>query len=271
MIGFLVVDKPSGMTSHNVVLKVRRGIQIKQIGHAGTLDPMATGVLVLCLGDATRLSEYVMASTKTYDATLHLGVETDTYDADGRITAQTDATHITQAAFEDALNGFRGVITQVPPMYSAIKQDGVALYKLARAGQEVERPARTQVIDALTLIDWSPPYASIRVTCDAGTYIRSLGYDIGAALGVGAHLSALRRVRSGALSDPTPWDTLVAAMQDNTWRQICDRRKAPARRDTRHSIGCCPNCRDPARPIDPKSCRKRARARFGAYTIRMGS
>ncbi len=218
MLGFLVVDKPSGMTSHDVVYRVRRGTGVRAIGHAGTLDPMATGVLVLCMGDATRLSEYVMASNKVYEATLRLGVETDTYDADGRIIAETDATRLTQPDFEAVLPRFIGTIEQVPPMYSAIKQNGVALYKLARAGQEVERAPRTVTIHAIDLIDWQPPDVSIRVTCGAGTYIRSLAHDLGAVLGVGAHLTALRRTRSGVLDDPIAWPTLEAAMGAGDWQ-----------------------------------------------------
>ncbi len=215
--GFLVVDKPGGMTSHDVVLKVRRGTHIKRIGHAGTLDPMATGVLVLCLGYATRLSEYVMHGTKVYEAALRLGIETDTYDTDGRITAQTDASHITRAMLEAVLSRFRGDIVQVPPMYSAIQIDGKRLYELARAGKEVERTPRPVTIHELTIIDWQPPAAKLRVMCSAGTYIRSLAYDIGAALGVGAHLTALRRTQSGSLTDPVNWDDLQTAMGDGSW------------------------------------------------------
>lgn len=217
MNGFLVVDKPQGLTSHDVVLKVRRGTDIKRIGHAGTLDPMATGVLVLCLGYATRLSEYVMNSTKVYRATLRLGIETDTYDAEGRITAEADASHITREQFEAALDPFRGSILQVPPMYSAIQQGGKRLYELARAGQEVERAPRPVTIYALTVTDWQPPDVSIEAACTAGTYIRSLAHDIGATLGVGAHLIALRRTQSGSLADPVAWETLLSALADGTW------------------------------------------------------
>ncbi len=223
MLGFLIVDKPSGLTSHDVVMQVRRGTRIKQIGHAGTLDPMATGVLVLCMGDATRLSEYVMSSSKIYRATLRLGIETDSYDADGQATVHADPAQldaITREQFTASLAPFIGTIGQIPPMYSAIKQDGVRLYKLARAGEEVERAPRTVTIDSITLLDWQPPSATIEITCGAGTYIRSLAHDIGAALGVGAHLTALRRVQSGALGDPVDWQMLLDSLRDKTWERF---------------------------------------------------
>jgi tRNA pseudouridine55 synthase len=220
VIGFLVVDKPRGLTSHDVVAKARRGTHIKRIGHAGTLDPMATGVLVLCLDEATRLVEYVTASEKEYVATLHLGIETDTYDADGQPVRDQDSTGVTRESFIAALDPFRGAIRQVPPMYSALKQNGVRLYELARAGQEVTREARPVTISTLELIDWSPPAAAIRVVCGAGTYIRSLAHDIGEVLAVGAHLTALRRTRSGAADSPIAWDQLLAAFEDGTWQSL---------------------------------------------------
>lgn len=211
--GFLNINKPPGMTSHDVVAKIRRGLKIKKVGHAGTLDPLATGVLVVCLGMATRLSEYVMDSTKRYRARVHLGVTTDTYDAEGEILLQRDCTHITQANVEQALAVFTGEIEQIPPMYSAIKQGGRKLYELARAGETVEREARRVRIDALTVGEWTPPYFTLDVTCSAGTYIRSLAYDLGEALGVGAHLAGLIRVASGrfALEDAITLDDLFSA------------------------------------------------------------
>jgi len=220
MISFLVVDKPRGLTSHDIVARARHGTHLKRIGHAGTLDPMATGVLVLCLDEATRLVEYVTASEKEYVATLRLGVETDTYDADGQTVSEIDPGGVTQAMFTAALDLFRGAIHQIPPMYSALKQNGVRLYELARAGEEVVREARPVMIYALDLIDWQPPSATIRVVCGAGTYIRSLGHDLGAALKVGAHLTALRRTRSGAADQPIGWDRLLAAFEDDHWRAL---------------------------------------------------
>jgi tRNA pseudouridine55 synthase len=195
--GFLNIDKPRGITSHDVVARLRRVTGTRKVGHAGTLDPMATGVLVLCLGAATRLSEYVMASTKRYRAQVLLGVETDSYDADGQVIANADASHLTRADLERALPQFVGDLQQLPPIYSAIKRDGKKLYELARAGQDVELEPRPVTIHALELVDWSGPSFTIDVTCSPGTYIRSLAHDLGAALGVGAHLTGLVRTASG--------------------------------------------------------------------------
>jgi tRNA pseudouridine55 synthase len=217
--GFLVVDKPQGMTSHDVVAKVRRGTGVKRIGHTGTLDPMATGVLVLCIGAATRLSEYVMASTKVYEATIRIGIETDTYDAEGTVIATADVSHLTRADVESALSRFQGEVQQIPPMYSAIKQGGKKLYELARQGKEVAREPRTVWLQT-ELLDLSLPELALRITCSAGTYIRSLAHDLGAALGVGAHLTALRRTRSGALDQPVPWQAILDSMQNGTWREL---------------------------------------------------
>jgi tRNA pseudouridine55 synthase len=210
--GFLNVDKPLHLTSHDVVAKLRRALKLKRIGHAGTLDPLATGVLVVCVGAATRLSEYVMQSTKRYVARVYLGVTTETYDAEGAPLETRDASHITRDDVEHALTAFVGEIDQLPPMYSAIKQGGRKLYELARAGETVERTARRVRIDSLTLNEWSPPLFSLEVTCSAGTYIRSLAYDIGEVLGVGAHLAGLVRSASGGftLDDAAPLDALMA-------------------------------------------------------------
>ncbi len=210
--GFLNVDKPVGMTSHDVVAVVRRALRIRKAGHAGTLDPLASGVLVVCLGSATRLSEYVMASTKRYRARVRLGVETDTYDTEGEVLAVHDASGVTLAAVERALEPLRGEIAQVPPMYSAVKQGGRKLYELARAGETVTRAARPVFIETLTVMEWTPPIVTLDIVCSAGTYVRSLAHDLGAALGVGAHLAGLVRLASGAfkLEDAAPLDTLLA-------------------------------------------------------------
>ncbi len=215
--GFLNIHKAQGMTSHDVVAKVRRGLKVKKVGHAGTLDPMATGVLVVCLGGATRLSEYVMQSTKQYHARIRLGETTDTYDAEGEIQLLRDAAHITREDVLSALTPFKGEIRQVPPMYSAIKQGGRKLYDLARAGETVEREARTVTISALQLSDWLPPEFTLDVTCSAGTYIRSLAYDLGEALGVGAHLTGLARVVSGYFNLDTAV-TLDSLLADENWQ-----------------------------------------------------
>lgn len=231
MFGFLNIDKPSGMTSHDVVAQIRRrakqitGAEVK-VGHAGTLDPMATGVLIVCLGAAARLSEYVMASTKRYRARVRLGVTTDTEDAEGETLETRPIDGITEGDIRAALIPFIGEIEQVPPMYSAIKQGGKKLYELARAGKTVEREARHVRIDALELSDWQPPDFTLDVTCSAGTYIRSLARDIGAALGVGAHLAALTRTGSGGftLENAVALSDVLAA---NEWGSyIMDARRA---------------------------------------------
>jgi tRNA pseudouridine55 synthase len=215
--GFINVHKPGAMTSHDVVAKVRRWLKQHgdnaKVGHAGTLDPLATGVLIICIGNATRLSDYVMHGTKRYRAVVRFGATTDTYDAEGAILQTRDTTHLTLDAVTAVLPQFTGAIQQVPPMYSAIKQDGKKLYELARAGQEVERPPRAVTIHAIHVIDANLPDVTLDVVCSAGTYIRSLAYDLGEVLGVGAHLAALTRTASGtfALEDATTLDALEAA------------------------------------------------------------
>lgn len=216
--GFLNINKPTGMTSHDVVAKIRRGLHIKKVGHAGTLDPLADGVLVICLGGATRLSDYVMHGTKRYTARVHLGITTDTYDLEGAILSERDVTSIRREDVEQALTAFRGDIRQIPPMYSAIKQGGRKLYDLARAGQTVERKARPVTISGLTILDWQPPLVTLDVECSAGTYIRSLAYDLGEALGVGAHLAGLTRTASGRFM--LDQAVSLAALLDNpNWQE----------------------------------------------------
>lgn len=217
--GLLNVYKPAGPTSHDLVLWVRRGTGVKRVGHGGTLDPAATGVLVLCLGSATRLSEYLQGSPKTYVARVCFGVETNTYDAEGEIVAR-DPRPISREQVEAALTGFRGPIAQVPPLYSAIKRGGRKLYELARAGQTVELEPRPVTIYRLELLAWEPSVVTLEVTCSAGTYIRSLAHDLGRAVGVGAHLAALERTASGRFTaaEAVPWERLAAAMADGTWR-----------------------------------------------------
>ncbi len=224
--GFLNINKPLHMTSHDVVAKIRRGLNLKKVGHAGTLDPLASGVLVICVGSATRLSEYVMHGTKRYRAQVHLGVTTDTYDAEGAVVQQRDASHVERGEVETHLTAFTGDIAQMPPMYSAIKQGGRKLYDLARAGQTVERELRPVRIDSLDIVEWSLPEFTLDVVCSAGTYIRSLAYDLGEALGVGAHLSGLSRVTSGTfqLTDAITLDVLLAS---DAWQHhIIDPRSA---------------------------------------------
>lgn len=196
--GFLNIDKPAGITSHDVVARMRRVARQKRIGHAGTLDPAATGVLVLALGAATRLVEYVQEHTsKRYLATIVLGATTTTDDAEGAILEARPVPELGQADVERALNAFRGSIAQVPPMYSALHHDGQRLHELARAGQTVERAARQVTIESLALVEWHSPYLALDIMCSKGTYIRALARDLGAALGCGAHLHALRRTEVG--------------------------------------------------------------------------
>ncbi len=211
MVGILNIDKPSGMTSHDVVSRVRRLAGTRRVGHAGTLDPLATGVLVVCLGQATRLVEYVVGRPKTYVTTVRLGQTTNTYDADGKIE-RIRPVAVTDDQLQAALNQFRGMIEQIPPMYSAIKRNGKPLYKLARQGVTVERAARTVTIYDLQLLERNGNDVTLRVDCSTGTYIRSLAHDLGEALGCGGHVTALRRTRVGLFSAESsiPLDHLSA-------------------------------------------------------------
>lgn len=198
LIGFLLVDKPPGPTSHDVVDLVRRRLGVKRVGHAGTLDPPASGLLVLAVGSATRLLSYVQQKEKTYTATGLLGVTTSTLDAAGSETNRSSV-NVTQAALENVLPKFTGSITQRPPQVSAIKVAGQRAYKEAAAGRTVEIPIRAVEINELSLVSADIPRFSIRVVCSAGTYIRSLVADIGEALNCGAHVTELRRTSSGNL------------------------------------------------------------------------
>ncbi len=193
----IVVDKPAGMTSHDVVQRVRRAIRQRRIGHAGTLDPAATGVLVLLAGRATRLSQYLTAAEKEYEGRLVLGTSTDTQDADGDVTSTGDYSDVTEARLRECFEAFTGDLMQVPPMVSAVKRDGRPLYELARQGVEVEREARPVTVRELALLGFDPPDVRFRVICSKGTYVRTLAADIGSRLGCGAHLGELRRTRSG--------------------------------------------------------------------------
>ncbi|QBI21913.1 tRNA pseudouridine(55) synthase TruB [Egibacter rhizosphaerae] len=200
MDGVLVIDKPAGLTSHDVVARVRKAAGQKKVGHAGTLDPQATGVLVVALGRATRLVPYLQASRKTYEAHMRLGVSTTTLDAEGEVVATADPSGVTEEAFCEVLHGFTGRIEQVPPMVSAVKVGGERLHEKARRGETVAREAREVDIHELVLSEFVPgaeAQAWFLVTCSPGTYIRSLAADVGEALGVGAHLAALRRLGSG--------------------------------------------------------------------------
>jgi tRNA pseudouridine55 synthase len=219
--GVLVVDKPVGLTSHDVVQIVRKGTNIRRAGHTGTLDPRASGVLVILIGPAVRLSEYVSASDKRYQAVVRLGTSTDTYDADGRVTSSLPVT-VTEEQFEEALKQFIGEIEQVPPPYSAVKVKGKKAYEMAREGEEVDlQPRKIQVYN-LELLEWAPPEAVIDVYCSSGTYVRSLAHDLGEALGCGAHLVGLRRTKSGrfTLRDAVPLRKLRESFENGTWYQF---------------------------------------------------
>jgi tRNA pseudouridine55 synthase len=195
--GLLVIDKPEGPTSHDVVARVRRLLRIPGVGHTGTLDPMATGVLPLVLGKATRLARFLTSDAKRYQAEVRLGVATDTYDRQGDATGDAVAVAVTREDVEAALSGFRGEITQTPPSYSAKKIGGVSAHRLARRGEAVT-PAAVQVtVHHLELLEFSGDRLTLEVHCSAGFYVRSLAHDLGAALGCGAHLTALRRTASG--------------------------------------------------------------------------
>lgn len=195
MFGFINVNKPSGMTSHDVVSFLRRNLKIKKIGHTGTLDPMANGVLPIAVGDATRLIQY-LSDDKEYVATVKFGVSTDTYDKEGEIVSTSDKI-VEQAELDDALNQFRGEILQKPPIYSALKKNGKKLYEYAREGKEVEIEARKVTIEKLDLLSLENNVAKLRVKCSKGTYIRSIAHDLGEVLGCGAHLIGLTRTIAG--------------------------------------------------------------------------
>ena len=194
--GILNVDKPLEWTSHQVVAALRKWSGERRIGHAGTLDPLATGVLLLCLGKATRVSSYLMASTKVYRATLRLGLSTTTDDAEGEVVSESPV-NVSREQFEAVLPPFVGQIEQVPPLYSAVKRQGKRLYEYARRGVDVQVSPRTVQVHDLTVLDWSPPEVVLRVACGPGTYVRALARDLGRVLGCGASLSALRRTASG--------------------------------------------------------------------------
>jgi tRNA pseudouridine55 synthase len=199
MEGILIIDKPKGMTSFRLVSFLRKRTGVKKIGHAGTLDPLATGLMILLVGrNFTRLSDSFLGAKKEYETTIKLGSSTTTYDAEGEIVDQSD--HVpTLSQIEAVIETFQGLQNQIPPMFSAKKVDGKKLYELARKGKEIEREPQ-QVEMHLTLVDYSYPYLKVHVRCSKGTYIRTLGHDLGAKLGCFAHLSDLRRTRSGTFS-----------------------------------------------------------------------
>ncbi|WP_313513999.1 tRNA pseudouridine(55) synthase TruB [Pseudomonas sp.] len=210
--GILVLDKPRGFSSNAALQKVRWLLNAEKAGHTGSLDPLATGVLPLCFGEATKFSQYLLDADKGYETVAQLGVTTTTGDAEGEVTSRL-AVDVSRQALEAALPGFRGDIQQVPPMYSALKRDGQPLYKLARAGEVVEREARSVTIARLELLDFEADKARLAVACSKGTYIRTLVEDLGQQLGCGAHVAELRRTQAGPYS-------LVQAISLETLEQV---------------------------------------------------
>jgi len=218
--GVLVVDKPVGLTSHDVVQIVRRGTGIRRAGHTGTLDPRASGVLVILIGPAVRLSEYVSASDKRYQATIRLGSSTNTYDSEGIVTASTTTwDEISEDQFDTILQQFVGEIEQVPPPYSAVKVKGRKAYEMAREGEAVELEPRKINVFSLEVLEWAPPEVVVDVYCSSGTYVRSLANDLGNELGCGAYLIGLRRTKSGkfTLRDAVPLRRLQEAFNAGEW------------------------------------------------------
>ncbi len=215
--GVILVDKPQEWTSHDVVNCIRRRFRIKKVGHCGTLDPNATGLLVVVFGYATKLSAKFSPQDKVYCGTMRLGITTDSQDAKGEIIAENDPCGVTLEQLREAAREFIGDIEQIPPMVSAVKKDGQPLYKLARKGQEVEREPRHIHVDRLEFSDFTPPDANLEIACSKGTYVRTICHDIGQKLGCGAHLLQLRRLKSGGfdIKDAYTMDTIKSWEKDD--------------------------------------------------------
>lgn len=214
--GVLLVDKPAGPTSHDVVHKIRRTFKIEKVGHGGTLDPNATGLLIILLGKGTKLSDQIMGGDKVYSGVMRLGRVTSSQDCDGETLEERPFDQVTQEQVAVEMTKLEGDIYQVPPMVSAIKQNGVPLYKLARKGEEVERKPRLVHIYRYVMTDWNPPMVSFIAECTKGTYVRTLAHDVGQALGCGASLDALRRIKSGDydVKDALSFDAILALTPD---------------------------------------------------------
>jgi tRNA pseudouridine55 synthase len=222
MDGILNINKPWGKTSFSIVSLVKRLSGEKRVGHAGTLDPAATGVLPVCLGQGTRVVEFLVEAPKAYRAEIELGVATDSHDATGTVVSRGDPSGVTKEKLLEALDSFRGLIEQTPPMYSAVKYGGKPLYELARAGIKVPRKSRKRWIYRLELLDWQPPVATIEVECGKGTYIRSLADDLGQLLGCGASLKSLTRLRCGifTIEDAITMPQLEEGFCHGYWEQF---------------------------------------------------
>ena len=214
--GIFNIDKPRGITSMEVVRRVKRALGVKKgVGHGGTLDPIATGVIPVCVAQATRVMEYLLDGSKEYTCSIHMGVSTDTYDAMGEIVDEKDSSFVKGQQVESALREFRGEIAQVPPIYSALKRQGRRLYDLAREGVEVELEARPVLVHDIQLTDWDPPVATVEIVCGKGFYVRSLAHDLGQVLGCGGHLKSLVRRRTGPfdIAHATPLEDAVERIQ----------------------------------------------------------
>lgn len=197
MVGIAVVDKPGGITSNDLIYRVRRALRIRRIGHVGTLDPQATGVLVIAVGHATRVLRYLPTEPKVYEAEITFGVETDTQDAEGAIVGTSPVDTLSLQAVRQAASNFVGELYQLPPMFSAVKREGRPLYERARQGLVIEREPKSVRVDSFEIRDYVAPKATAKIVCSSGTYVRTLAHDLGNALGCGAHLSALRRTAVG--------------------------------------------------------------------------
>jgi tRNA pseudouridine55 synthase len=218
MDGIFNINKPTGMTSHDVVAIIRKRLKQKRVGHAGTLDPLASGVLPICVGKATRVAEYLSESGKAYQADITFGTATDTYDAEGTITATASTADLTLNVIEETLKQFQGPQMQYPPLYSAIKIQGKPAYKRARAGEAIDLEPRPIVIYSLEILAWIPPRLTLAIDCSKGTYIRSLAHDLGSQTGCNAYLEALVRTRSGpfTLAESVSLEHFADAVETNT-------------------------------------------------------
>jgi tRNA pseudouridine55 synthase len=220
--GFLNINKPGGKTSFSIVKLVRKLTREKKVGHAGTLDPLATGVLPICIGQATRLIEYLADATKTYRAEIELGVTTDTFDADGKILQKVDAAGITREQLESALHGFIGELTQETPAYSAVKYYGKPAYELTRKGIRVIPKKRLVRVERIEILDWRSPMIAVEIDCGKGTYIRSIANDLGQMLGCGAYLKNLVRIKYGIfnIADSLTIEQIEEAVRVGYWEQL---------------------------------------------------
>lgn len=228
--GVLLVDKPPGVTSHDVVAKIRYHFRLKKVGHGGTLDPLATGLLILLTGRGTRLSDQIMGSDKIYEGVMQLGISTDSQDADGAVLEEKPAGHITEAQIREQMTKRVGDLMQTPPMVSAVKKNGVPLYKLARKGETIEREARLIHVYQFQLNEIKGTEVSFTLRCTKGTYVRTLCADIGDELGCGAHLKQLRRTQSGkfSIADAATMPELLALDPSAFYQKIIPIRQLPA-------------------------------------------